>query len=233
MSDLTSAELRDLMLSVGTHRANRRLSPLEVARSIDKMLRSDSDRQRCAQRLRISLTQISSFLNLLLLEVQIQHLADWRGTTNASIPFSTLSEIARLDSCDQGQVVQAVLCHDLKWKEVVQIVQVRERSGEAIEVCIERVLALRQDVETQHLLMGRITSDSHRAYLRTLSQAARDEEFRHVLRRLVGPEYRTRSRLGDETFTIVSDHDLARMLQLTADELEEIINRSLQDYGKL
>ena len=229
MSDLTSTELRDLLLSVGTHRANRRLSPLEVARLIEKMLHSDSDRQNCAQRLGISLTQVSSFLKLLSVDGQMQHLADWRGTRNASIPFSTLSEIARLDLCEHGQAAQAVLRHDLKWKEVVQVVQVRERSKEPIEACIDRVLALRQSVQIQHLFMGRITSESDREHLRSLSQVTRDEELRHVLRRLVGPKYRTKSRLGDETFTIVSDHDLPRMLQLAPDELEEFVNRSLQE----
>lgn len=228
MADLDSTELRDLLLSVGTHRADRRLSPFEVARLIQKMLHSDPDRQSCAQRLGISLTQISSFLKLLLLDPQIQHLADWRGTKNASIPFSTLSEIARLDPREQGEVAQAVLRHHLKWKEVVQIVQISERSREPIDTCIQRILALRQSVETQHLFMGRITSELGREYLRTLSQTARDEEFRRVLRKLVGPKYRTKSRLGDETFTIVSDHDLPLLLQLTPDEVEDFINQSLQ-----
>lgn len=227
MSDLTGAELRDLLMSVGTHRANRRLSPLEVARLIEKMLHSNPDRQDCAQKLGISLTQISSFLKLLSLDTKIQHLADWRGTANASIPFSTLSEIARLDSHEQDEVAQAVLRHGLKWKEVVQIVQIRERSREQIEICIKKVLALRQAVETQHLFMGRITSESGREYLRTLSQSARDEELRRLLRRLVGAKYRTKSRLGDATFTIISDHELPRMLQLAPDELEDYINRSL------
>ena len=232
MPDLNPTELRDLMLSVGTHRGNRRLSPVEVAKSIEKMLRSNPDRQNCAERLGISLTQVSSFLKLLLLDTKIQHLADWRGAKNASIPFSTLSEIARLESFEQNQVVQAILRHHLKWKEVVQTVQIRERSNDPIGVCIENVLALRQDVETQHLFVGRIASDSNLEYLRRLSQSGRDEELRRVVRALVGPTYRTKSRLGEEAFTIVSDHDLPRMLQLTADELEEIVNRSLQDSEK-
>ena len=221
------------MLSVGTHRADRRMSPVEVAKSIDKMLHSHSDRQHCAERLGISLTQVSSFLKLLLLDTKIQHLADWRGARNASIPFSTLSEITRLDSSDQSQVVEAILRHHLKWKEVVQLVQISERSQEPIDICIKNVLALRQDVETQHLFVGRVSSDSARERLRDVSQTDRDEQLRRALRTLVGPKYRTKSRLGEDTFTILSDHDLPRMLKLTADELEETINSSLQRTGQV
>ncbi len=228
MPELTPTELRDLMLSVGTHRADRRLSPVEVARSIDKMLRSHSDRQHCAERLGISLTQISSFLKLLSLDPKFQHLADWRGAKNASIPFSTLSEIARLNSSDQSQVVAAILRHHLKWKEVIQVVQISERSHEPIDVCIKNVLALRPDIETQHLFVGRISSGSDRKRLAGMPQTDRDEHLRRVLRTLVGSKYQIKSRLGEDTFTILSDHDLPSMLQLTADELEKTINNSLQ-----
>ena len=227
MSGLTSTELRDLTLSVGTHRSDRRLSPLEVAQLIDKMLRSEPSREKCSQRLGISRTQISSFLKILVLDSRIRHLADWRRSTNASIPFSTLSEIARLDFQEQVELAEAILRHELRWKEVVQIVQIRERSREVLDVCIDRVLALRKSVEIQHLFVGRITSSFDGSHLRTLSQAERDESLQRVLNRLLGAQYRRRSRLSEENFTIVSDHDLPRLLGLTPDELEEAINFSL------
>lgn len=228
MSDLTSSELRDLTLSVGTHRSDRRLSPLEVALLIDKMVQSGSSRRECAQLLGIGSTQVSSFLKLLSLDVRVQHLADWSGTRNASIPFSTLSELARLDANEQVRVGQAILRHDLTWKEVVQIVQVRKRSKERIDTCIDGVLALRPKLETHYIFVGVITSDVARDCLGLTSQADRDAMIAKILDQLLGSHYSVKSRLGLDSFTILSDHDLPKLLDLTPDELEAAINSRLK-----
>lgn len=231
MAGLTPAELRDLTLSVGTHRANRRLSPLEVAQLIVKMLRFDPSRERCARHLGISLTQISSFLKLLQVDARVQHLADWRGAANATIPFSTLSEAARLQPTEQVTLAEAALRTTLRWKEVVQVVQIRERSGAPIATCIERVLALRPEVIRQHIFVGSINSDSSQMYLRGQTQSSRDEILRRTLDRVLGPSFRCKSRLGEDTFTIISDHDLPRLLTTTPDELENAVNQKLQEIA--
>ena len=227
MSRLTPSEVRDLTLSVGTHRSDRRLSPLEVAQLIKKMVRSGLNRKDCAQRLGISVTQVSSFLRILQLDIRIQHLADWRGTRNASIPFSTLAELSRLDADEQIQVAKAVLRHGLKWKEVVQIVQISDRSNEAASICIDKVLALRTQIETHHLFLGVVTSASQRAYLTTIPQVERDSLLRQILRQLVGAHYNARSRLNHDSFTILSSHDFPQLIKLSPDELEEAVNEAL------
>ena len=229
MAGLTPAELRDLTLSVGTHRATRRLSPLEVAQLIGKMLRFDSNREKCSQHLGISKTQISSFLRLLDVDARVQHLADWRGTANATIPFSTLSETARLEPTEQVVLAEAALRTALGWKEVVQIVQIRERSGEPIDACIERILALRPEIVKQHVFVGRVGQDSGHMYLQGELQSARDDRLERALNRVLGSNYPRKSRLGENTFTIISDHDLPRLLDITPDELEIAVNRMLRE----
>ena len=94
---LEQKEYQDLILSIGTHRGSRRLSPLEVARLIDKALNSGATRKDCTQALQVSSTQISTFLKLLTLAPEIQYLAGWRGSKNATIAFSTMAELARAD----------------------------------------------------------------------------------------------------------------------------------------
>ena len=228
MLGLSIRELQDMTLSVGTHRGARRLSPLEVARLIDGALNAGTSRKECAETLGIGTTQVSTFLKLLNLSPEIQHLADWGGTKNASIPFSTLAELARLSLEDQPKAAETVLRHGLKWKEVVQLTQISDRSGHAIEDCIATVLKLRPQIETHHLLMGAITSDSVRAHLQSMSQSERDRLIERTLRRLAGTGYDARGRLSDKDFTILSLHDLPRLLDLTADQFEHAVNDILE-----
>lgn len=231
MIGLTARELQDITLSVGTHRGTRRLSPLEVARLIEKSVKSGTSRKNCAYALGIGPTQVGTFMKLLGLKTEIQHLADWRGTKNASIPFSTLAELARLRPKDQVKAAEAVLRHDLKWKEVVQLTQISDRSGLTIEECIGNVLKLRPRIETRHLFVGAITSDTLRVHLRSTPQSERDRLIERTLRRLTGPDYNARGRLSDREFTILSQHNLPRLLNSTADQLEQAVNDTLERLG--
>ena len=228
MIGLAPRELQDITLSVGTHRGSRRLSPLEVARLVQKTLSAGTSRKECASALGIGPSQVGIFLKLLSLKIEIQHLADWRGTKNASIPFSTLAELARLSPDDQMKAAEAVLRHGLKWKEVIQLTQISERSGLPIEECIVSILKLRPQIDTRHLFVGAVTSEPLRAHLQSIPQSDRDALIERTLRRLAGPGYDVRGRLSDREFTILSQHDLPRLLDLTADQLEQAVNDSLE-----
>lgn len=228
MTGLTAKELQDITLSVGTHRGARRLSPLEVAQLIDKALSVGTSRIECARILGISPTQVSTFLRLLALKTEIQHLADWRVSKNASVPFSTLAELSRLSPEDQVKAAEAILRNDLKWKEVVQLTQISDRSGKSIEECIASVLALRPQVETRYLFVGAVLTETLKVHLKSISQTKRDQMIDQVLRRLVGPSYGARGRLSDREFTVLSQHDLTRLLDMSADQIEHAVNESLE-----
>ena len=225
---LSGEDYRDLVLSVGTHRKSRRLSPLEVAQLIAKAVAADATRDDCATALGVGITQVRTFLKLLDLDVDIQHLADWRGSKNATIPFSTLAELARLAPHDQVQAVDSVLRHGLTWKEVVQLVQIAKRSDKPIGECISDVLNLRPEVVTRHLFVGAITSELLARQVRNKNQSDRDHLFSQALNRLVGSDYLAKGRLGDDKFTILSDHDLPKLLGTDPDELEKTINELLE-----
>ena len=228
MIGLSDEDYRDLVLSVGTHRNSRRLSPLEVAKLLDKAIASGATRQDCATELHIGVTQIRTFLRLLDLDPRVQHLADWRGTNNATIPFSTMAELARLAPQDQVQAVNSVLRHGLTWKEVVQLVQIAKRSDNAIDECIAAVLDLRPEVVTRHLFVGSITSEHLARQIKDIDQGERDRLFARVLSRLVGSDISARGRLGADKFTILSDHDLSHQMGPDPDEIEKTINELLE-----
>ena len=229
MLGLTSAELQDLLLSVGTHQGERRLSPVEVARLVKKALDAGMSRKECGDVLGISPTQIGVFLKLLSLDVEVQHLADWQGTKNASVPFSTLAEISRLSATDQLIATAAVIQHGMTWKEVVQLVQVSTRSNWGIETCIDNILRLRPEVEVRHLFVGSIGSTRTRQLLDSIRQSQRDALMTRILSRLVGSSYDARGRLGSREFTILSHHDLPRLLDMSPDELEQAVNSLLKE----
>ena len=228
MKGLTAREIQDITLSVGTHRVSRRLSPLEVARLIEKSLDAGTSRKECASALGIGPTQLSTFLKLLGLRTEIQHLADWRGTKSASIPFSTLAELARLCDSDQLNAAEGVLRHGLKWKEVIQLTQISDRSDLSIEECIASILKLRPQIDTRHLFVGAITTDCLRSRLELIPQVDRDALIERTIRRLTGSGYDARGRLSDREFTILSDHDLPRLLDMTADQIEQAVNDNLE-----
>ena len=228
MNGLTDQEYQNLILSVGTHRRARRLSPLEVALLIQKAVEAGMTRKQCADELRIGTSQVSTFLKLLTLTPNLQHLADWRGSKGASISFSTMAELARLSSRDQVKVAESVLCHSLKWKEVVQLVQIITRSGKTIEECISNILDMRPQIETRHLFVGSITIERLRHHLANVPQSDRDSMMSRALVKLFGPTYEASGKLGSKEFTVMSQHDLPQLLNYEPDEIEKTINNLLE-----
>jgi len=146
MEGLTPEERRDLILSVGTHRGQRRLSPLEVARLLQKARASGATNKDCSDALQIGVTQISTFLRLLQLTPEVQHLAGWGSARQASIPFSSLAELNRFPAVDQLRVAEVILREGLSWKEVIELVQIAKRSGDPVDECIALVLDRRPKI---------------------------------------------------------------------------------------
>ena len=229
MQNLTEQERTDLILSVGTHQCTRRLSPLEVSKLIDRLLSSGMTRKECADTLGLGVTAIRVFLSLLDLTGEVQHLADWRGSGNATIPFSSLAELSRLSRSDQGRAAQAILKYGLTWKEVVQLIQIAGRSSKEIDHCVEEVIRLRPTITVHHLFVGAITRATLSENLTVMPQAHRDYLLSETLRRILGPDFNVKSRLGVRDFTILAEQNLGTLLQIEPDKFEELVNASVDD----
>src|SRR4051812_19259230 len=121
LAGLTESEYTDLMMSVGTHRRDRRLVPIRVAELLRQAL-EHSDLQKITDELQLADTTIPNrFLSLLNLAPEVQGLVSW-GTGKGTLSFSVASEIARFqDPVGRSRLVQASLEHQLTRQEVVAI----------------------------------------------------------------------------------------------------------------
>ena len=205
MKGIADLEYQGLLRSVGTHRNTRPLSPVEVAELLGKAVAAGATRSECAQALGIGPSQISAFFSLLQLAPPIRHLADWQGSKAASIAFSTMAELRRLQRDDQ--VVAA---------------------GNPIGDCVTQVLNLRPQIITRHLFVGAVTNPEIRPWLDTMPQNDRDR-LPNALRKLTGINYQTNVRLGANEFTVLSDHDLPTLLGLQPNDIETSINQILAE----
>lgn len=229
MLGISQQEMKPLLLSVGTHRSKRRLSPMEVAQLIKKAKDSGVSIKQCAEALLIGTTQVSRFLDLLNLTPEIQHLADWGRRNKSTVSFSTLSQVAKLPVDDQVNLANKILSHNLTFDEVVQLVQIHKRSGKSVDDCIKSVLDLRPVVVKRYLYIGTILSKDLDVYLSSISQIQRDELLKQALDSLFNSTNIVSGRLSKNNFTLVSSYSILDLLSMDADELELKINQLILD----
>jgi hypothetical protein len=226
---LSPEERKLLLRSVGTHRSERSLSPIEVAELLQKAVAAGSKRQECSAELQIGPTQIATFLRLLDLAPQIRHLADWGSTSASTIAFSSLAELSRLQFDQQIKAATAMLEHKLSWKEAVQLAQISQRSRRPIEDSINAVVKLRPDIERRHLFVGAIPSEDLRRSIKMISHKERDAIFQSVLNETFGEEPGFSGRLGERHFSIIGPHSAHTVLGMQPDELERQLSDKLLD----
>ena len=220
---------RDLILSVGTHRARRRLSPIEVAEAIETSMASGATVRELATELHLDPTMVPRFPRLLKLPPEIQHLVDW-GQGKARLSFEAASYIARLASSkEQREVAEAALKHELGKVEILQIVQIRERSGKPITDCIGSVLRMRPQIERRHLLIGAIISEKLQTALRQMTQKERDRLLKSAVTSRSSDLPPWEGRLGIERFTLVGDNAFGIAVQKLPGGFEEAINSYLEE----
>jgi hypothetical protein len=222
---LTADEHKQLILSVGTHRGKRRISPVEAALLFDKAQRAGASLADCAKAVQLEgPTWVGRFLNLLKLPDDVRHLVDW-GRGAGAVTFTSAADIARLEDLnDRRAAIQAALAHNLSTKEVRQLVQLRKRSTRTIEECTEGVLKMRPQVEVRHVFIGSV-AEGLRDRLRGLGQYARDEIFAKVVKEVVGPG--VSGRVGAERFTVVGGKQFGAVVAAKKDFLEREINERL------
>ena len=184
---LSQTELQSLILSVGTHRGWRRLSPMEVATLLRQAVEAGTSRQALSNALKISEIQVSRFIRLFDLEPELRDLADWGRGNAATISFSSLLEIARLEPSQQLEVATGALAHKLTKAEFRQISQIAQRSGQHITDCIADVIERRPQVYTQFVFIGSIQEGELQEYLETKLQSDRDCLLKRIFDELGEP----------------------------------------------
>ena len=206
---LSPDEIQGLIMSIGTHRSNRRLSPSEVATLIEKAQAAGVDRRQIGERLRVDPSMLGRFTRLLSLPREVRELVDW-GSAGGRLGMTGASVIARLTrKADQRELARAAVEHQLTAAELTQVAQTRERSGRSVSECVESTLQLRPTIERRYLFIGAITSDEASQELRNRSQIERDALLRTIIVARAPPGNLWSMRLGPSSFSLVGPESLS------------------------
>jgi len=225
---LPSDLAKKLILSVGTHRAERPLSPVETGQAMRQALGNGMTAKELAASLHFDgPTMVSRFLKLSTLSPQIHPLIGW-GADASTLSFSAASEIARLSPAEQVTFSQAVLTHQIGLSEVKQIVQIRQRSGKSIEQAIQAVLDQRTVVVQRHVIVGAVMSEDLQQRLAQMTQEERNALLQQALEKH-GPSLAfIGAKLGTNHFTLVGDKQFQKAITSLPDGFEEAVTAYLQ-----
>ena len=234
-NDLSPELKRDLILSLGTHRTERRLSPLEVARLIDLLYRKGTSFKGIAHLVSLKSTStLREIHRLLALAPDIQHLVGWGKPSASTLPMKSAQQIARLSSWqDQLASTKSTLVHELTSEETRQVVESKIRSQEPIDDCIDSVLRLRPTIERKYLFLGAITSNRVCRHLETLTQVERDEVFKAGINHCYDDWPQWSGKLGASRFTISGGAGLAHTINELTVGFEQAVTQCLESFLEL
>lgn len=214
LTGLSEDELRSLVLSVGTHRSDRPLSPVEVGELFEKACDEGASMSECAAATQLNdETMVRRFLRLNHIDERIRHLVDWGESDEYCISFSAGVELSRLPNEAQVELGEAVVENSLTKKEVVSIRQLYERSGDSLTKCIQRVLKRRPVQRKVDLVMGAIVDGELEKVLSTKSQRERNRVLEEALDNLVSGAPIFSARLGTQKFTIAGQQGVVGELE--------------------
>jgi hypothetical protein len=151
---LTQEERIDLIMSVGVHKKERRVSPIEVAELIIKSEKEQSLAE-IAQEIHLkSDGMLRKFKALKKLPQELQALVNWNAP-DGFLSFSTAFEITRLENLvDVEFISKAALENSLTKEEVQAIIQRAQRGNVSVQIALDEILKLRPIVERQYLFVG-------------------------------------------------------------------------------
>ena len=234
MKGLSPYEVGQLILSVGTRKSERPLSPIEVGKFMQRALDAGETRAEIASRLYLEdSTIIGHFTRLLSLPPQVQQLVGW-GTGSATVSFTAAAIIARLKLPQERSILaKAALENQFNKSEIIQVVQIRGRSNNPIENCIKAVLDQRPIVEKRHLIIGELRSEKLKDELEQIPQLERNNLLQSILERYVPDISCLGCKLGDVHFLLVGDDRFhAAIMSLPGGFEKSITEYLIQELGK-
>jgi hypothetical protein len=221
---LENGELRDLILSIGTHQGDRRLSPLEVARLLQKAVAAGSTRAELAEALRLQgTTMIGRFLRLLKLDNQIADMVDW-GAAPGRLSLTQAQEIARVDSSHHPRLVDLALENDLSSGELRSVVQRMERAGETPEAATHSIVRMRPEIVRTRVVIGVVEDADLVAHLSSIGQRDRDIALVSALKSLGRSELS--GKLTPHRFSVSGPYE--DLKSLDADSFEAELTEELK-----
>lgn len=219
---------KKLILSVGTHKGNRRLSPVEVACGFNDLKMAGMSSSDIAKLVLFKDTSmVLKFLSLTKLNPKIHHLIDWGRQRGCSISFSTAVEMVKLDQSEQEIFCEMVLSNCLTKNETIQIVQIRNRAKKTIAECVEDVLRLRTRIVKKYCCVGVVLDSELKKTLSRSTQIERDKFFRMTLQENLKCGDDWGGHLGVGRFSIVGDAEFDKTIKKLEGGFEAHINALL------
>jgi len=226
MKNLDHKYWRDIIYSVGTHRIDRRLSPIEVSDGFIIAKKQGMSVKEISDLVDLDSSMVGRFIRLSHISSNIKHLIDW-GWSDTTISFSVASELSSLPEKDQEKIIDSVLEYSLVKSEVIRILQIKKRSEKTIDQCVGEIIKMRPEVVKRYLFAGVITDQKLRNYISEISQLKRDDYFNKLLIEKIPPDIKWSARLGKKIFSIVGGAELNSFLRKLDPGYEEIINKGL------
>ncbi len=232
MKGISPEEQRDLILSVGIHRQDRVLMPIQVAELLEREINAGTPIKEISKEVLLDSSMIARFRKLLKLAPEIQHLVGWGGEKQVS--FSTASEIARLDSSQEHTaLVKSSIEQKLSKNEVIQIIETRNKFGKPVSECIEEIINMRPKVIRRYLYIGAIKSANVKKRLNNMSQQERDKLFREIITQSYPTLPYWEGMLGLKGFNLIGNEELDQSLRNLTTDLEAIVNDNLKSRLRL
>jgi ParB-like chromosome segregation protein Spo0J len=213
---LAPDEVRDLITSTSTHQQTRRLSPMDVALLFRKALDGGASKSDCAEAVGFAdATMVGRFLRLLDLAPRIQAMIDW-GSSDASLSFTSGTELAHLPVEDQEELAPEALRHGLRTGEIKAIVQRLRRSDVSPAQALEEVLKSRPHIEQRHVFVGKFGDPATTAALSATTEDERQALLNALVRDLFG-ESPIAVRLTPTGFVVTAAEKLAVAMRADKD----------------
>jgi hypothetical protein len=183
----------NLLLSLGTHKKERPLKPIEVAKLINT-LKSETKESwnKVASRLGVGIDQVKSFRNLLHLPEQVHYAIGYGDTNEESLAFTTANIVSELKNMREKELLcKFALSNKLTKDETERIIQLKKQSpDEAIEECVNKVLNLRPVFEKGYVIVTLVKDETLRKLV-SMSEA-RTIELNKLIKEIMSSNYQAR-----------------------------------------
>ncbi len=228
MKGISPENLRDLILTVGIHKKERLLSPIEAAVLINTALKAGTTTKEVSQIVLLSEDMVKRFNQLTKFPVEIQHLVDW-GRKSSKISFSAAVKITSLKLETERLILgEATLEYGFSKNEVIEIVDNRNRIGKPIDICIEETLKMRPQIIKRYLFIGSVKSQVVRERITNLSQKERDLLLKTVINSNLPGLPSWEGALGENRFSIIGNEILYQSLSSLPNDFAMSINGYLE-----
>ena len=124
-------------------------------------------------------------------------------------------------------MAKASLENRLNQSEIIEVVQIRQRSKNPIGSCIEAVLNQRPVIQRRHVIIGELRSRKLKDALKQKQQLERDNLLQSVLERHIPHTLPLGTKLRDGYFFLVGDDEFHRAIMSLSDEFEKSITEYL------